>query len=101
MSLDPNVNPFASNYFFPSGPSPDGVPGFPDFAALVAAAIEDGMFIDMHTEAYPGGEIRGQLLYHAAPEPSTLSLLVLGPLLLLVRRGGGAGQNPGVALRRP
>jgi hypothetical protein len=51
--------------------------GFPDFATLTAAFVRDGVYIDMHTELYPEGEIRGQLLA-AVPEPTTLALLGLG-----------------------
>jgi hypothetical protein len=56
--------------------------GFPDFASLVAAFFADGIYIDMHTELFPEGEIRGQLFAVSVPEPSTLSLLV-GVVLLI------------------
>jgi hypothetical protein len=56
--------------------------GFADFASLVAAFFQDGVFIDMHTELFPDGEIRTQLLPVSVPEPSILSLL-LCPLLLV------------------
>jgi hypothetical protein len=52
--------------------------GFPDFASLTAAFERDGVYIDMHTQRYPSGEIRGQLLLVTVPEPATLSLLGLG-----------------------
>jgi len=66
--LQPDPPP--SIYFDPSGQY-----GFTDFNALVAAAEADGLFLDIHTEMYPGGEIRGQLLFNGVPEPSTLALL--------------------------
>jgi len=55
--------------------------GFADFAALTAAFVRDGVYIDMHTELYPEGEIRGQLLAatpSAVPEPATFTLLCMG-----------------------
>jgi hypothetical protein len=48
--------------------------GFPDFAALTDAFVRNGVYIDMHTELYPEGEIRGQL-FAPIPEPATLTLL--------------------------
>jgi CHRD domain-containing protein len=63
---------------------PTGQFGFTDFNALLTAFETDGMFLDIHTELYPGGEIRGQLLF--VPEPTSLSLLVLSLLALGVSR---------------
>jgi hypothetical protein len=47
-----------------------------DFADLVSRAEHQGLYMDIHTERYPDGEIRGELV--AAPEPSTWLLLVPG-----------------------
>jgi len=57
---------------------PAGQFGFTDFNALLAAFETDGLFLDIHTELYPGGEIRGQLLFNTVPGPSTLALLGFG-----------------------
>ena len=45
-----------------------------DFADLVNRAQNHGLYIDIHTETYPGGEIRGELV--AVPEPSSTWLLL-------------------------
>jgi len=57
---------------------PTGEFAFTDFDALLAAFKSDGLFLDIHTELYPGGEIRGQLLFNGVPEPTTLALLGFG-----------------------
>jgi hypothetical protein len=36
--------------------------GCTDFQCVVDTAVPNGFYIDMHTEKYPGGEIRGQLV---------------------------------------
>lgn len=63
------------SYFDPTGEF-----GFTDFDALLQALVTNGIFVDMHTERFPGGEIRGQLINQDLPEPATLALLGLGLL---------------------
>jgi hypothetical protein len=58
---------------------------FADMNAFVTAMETDGLYIDMHTEMYPDGEIRGQLLF--VPEPSSLALLGIGMLAAGAARG--------------
>jgi CHRD domain/PEP-CTERM motif len=61
---------------FPNGPSFFLTPV--DFATLLGLFETGGIYIDMHTQLYPSGEIRGQL--YAVPEPGSLTLLGLGGL---------------------
>jgi hypothetical protein len=51
--------------------------GLPDFSAMLADFLQNGMYIDIHTQRYPLGEIRGQLI-EEVPEPATMGLLFLG-----------------------
>lgn len=48
----------------------------------LANLLSQGLYINVHTTAYPGGEIRGQII----PEPATLTLLALGAAAVLRRR---------------
>jgi hypothetical protein len=47
-------------------------------AALIAGMIADESYLNIHTQVFPGGEIRGFLI--AVPEPSTCLLATLGAL---------------------
>jgi hypothetical protein len=42
------------------------------------------MYFNVHDAEFPAGEIRGQILPAAAPEPASLGLLALGVLLIVV-----------------
>ena len=46
------------------------------FAALVAGMESGNAYLNIHTSAFPGGEIRG--LLHAVPEPETYALMLVG-----------------------
>jgi len=49
------------------------------------AELEAGMmYFNVHDAEFPGGEIRGQILPAATPEPASLGLLALGVLLMVV-----------------
>jgi len=45
----------------------------------------DNWYLVVHSQVFPGGEIRGQLILEAVPEPASLTLLAL-PALALIRR---------------
>jgi hypothetical protein len=64
--------------------------------AAQAADLESGMdYINLNSTAFPGGEIRGQVV----PEPSTLSLAVAAILCAIGWRTAAIGAWPG--RRRP
>ncbi len=46
-------------------------------AQQVSALLAGNWYINLHTAAFPGGEIRGQVLPGAVPEPAMLGLLGL------------------------
>lgn len=54
-------------------------------AALAAGLLAGKSYFNIHSSAFPGGEIRGFLTAAAVPEPATWSLLGLGVLALRKR----------------
>lgn len=48
--------------------------------------LANNWYVNLHTTAFPGGEIRGQVLTTVIPEPSSFALLSLCGLSLLARR---------------
>lgn len=54
------------------------------FNALFAALNTELAYLNVHTQTFPGGELRGNLVL--VPEPATMSILGLGVLSLLRSR---------------
>jgi hypothetical protein len=54
------------------------------FGTLLSAMDAGKSYINVHTTAFPGGEIRGFLV--AAPEPSTMALFAIGGVGVFLRR---------------
>jgi hypothetical protein len=52
--------------------------------ALMNGAAQGKAYWNIHTQAFPGGEIRGFL--QPVPEPASLALIGFGTLLILRRR---------------
>lgn len=49
-------------------------------------ALTDGLYVDIHTELFRSGELRGQLLATTVPEPGAVWLLGFGLVLLVLWR---------------
>ena len=67
-------------------------------ATLAAGLAAGTTYFNIHTQMFPGGEIRGFLVPAAIPEPSTVGLISAGLVGILVLRGrlknGTAGPAP-------
>ena len=48
------------------------------FAALLGGITENRSYLNIHTDAYPGGEIRGFLVSAPVPEPESWAMLLAG-----------------------
>ena len=57
---------------------------YPVTPAQIASLEAGQMYFNIHTSAFPGGEIRGQIF--VVPEPAMLGLLGTGVLALMARR---------------
>jgi hypothetical protein len=79
---------------------PDPAAGIDTFAQAVAAIQTGGTYFNIHTVAFPGGEIRGQL--STVPESSTLLMVLLGLGVseLYLRRRSDKGAKACVSTNR-
>ncbi len=76
-------------------PAPFFVPGEPTFGGYIASGVAapggfladlfaELLYVNVHTDEFVGGEIRGQLLFHSTVVPLPPALLMLGSALGLM-----------------
>lgn len=62
-------------------------------AALFTGMAEGKAYFNIHTTAFPAGEIRGFLVPQSVPEPGTALLLALGAAALAAAGGVSARRS--------
>jgi hypothetical protein len=83
----------AYSNFGDTDPSCDPLMNLCSFGQFEDMALADGFYLDIHTQLFPQGEIRGQLLV-ATPEPAALWLLLTFLGLLALGRYRQRGARP-------
>jgi hypothetical protein len=74
--------------------------GLTTLAQIADQILAGNAYVNLYTNLFPGGEIRGQLVVTSVPEQASLILLGLGGTGLVVgvwrrRRNSGPGGHPG------
>jgi len=83
----PVIIPFTAANGFVAGTTSGTVSYSGTLTSTQASQLLDGLFyVNVHSTTFPGGEIRGQLVAVAVPEPSTYFLGGSGLIMLLVGR---------------
>lgn len=76
-----------ASYHTAIGPNAGFISGsFPISIALDQALFTDSLYVQITSSAFPGGEIRAQLIPTTVPEPSTWALAGMGIAALIILR---------------